>query len=122
MGRQQVGDDRGAKKAPSASGPRRHALQRQLEFYRALLLVQQGELKEAVTHLDTLLSSTAAASANGSAKGPPAASADAAVDAAIHTEATLLRATLHSVDRAAMTVGRVFRATKHLLPDSKIKK
>ena len=32
-----------------------------------------------------------------------------------------LRSTLHSIDRAAMTAGRVFRATKHVMPDSKIK-
>ena len=32
-----------------------------------------------------------------------------------------MRSTLHTIDRAAHTAGRVWRATKHLLPDSQIK-
>ena len=31
------------------------------------------------------------------------------------------KATLHSIDRAAMTVGRVFKATKKFMPDSALK-
>ena len=33
-----------------------------------------------------------------------------------------VRATLHSVDRAATTAGKIFKATKHLMPDSALKK
>ena len=32
------------------------------------------------------------------------------------------RTTLHSIDRAAMTAGRVFKAVKPVMPDSAIKK
>ena len=32
-----------------------------------------------------------------------------------------MRSTLHTIDRAAHTAGRVFKATKHLMPDSAIK-
>ena len=75
--------------AAASSFPTRTALMRVLEFQHALLLAQQGELKEAATALDAIIRRTAEAA---SSKGDDA---ETAAEAALHHEAKLLRASVH---------------------------
>ena len=84
--------------ATAIYGPTRSALRRVLEFQKASILAQQGELRDATKAVDELLSQTSqaadAAKLDARERGG-APNLDGAADAAINDEARLLRASLH---------------------------
>lgn len=104
--------------AAAISGPTRTALRRVLELQRALILLHQGELREATSVADELLRQTAAAAeaanvAEMSGEGGVGLNPDESADAAINMEAKLLRASLHV---AKLEIDAAMRLADELKP------